>query len=81
MLIGVFFTPMSQSQDCKARKNKEAGVKNTPASVRFVCFSLWATAPGDPGEAGNVFTYLDHNRIIYTILLRAHRRASFTPSS
>jgi len=53
MLIGVFFTPMSQSQECNARINKEAGVKNTPASVRFVRFSLWATAPGGPGEAKN----------------------------
>jgi hypothetical protein len=59
MLIGVFFTPMSQSQDCKARKNKEAGVKNTPASVRFVCFSLWATAPGDHGEAIVILTDSD----------------------
>jgi hypothetical protein len=51
MLIGVFFTPMSQNQECNVRINKEAGVKNTPASVRFVHFSLWATARGDPGEA------------------------------
>jgi hypothetical protein len=50
-LIGVFFTPMSQSKDCKDTINKEAGVKNTPTSVCFVDFSLWATAPGDPGEA------------------------------
>jgi hypothetical protein len=49
-LIGVFFTPMSQSKDCKDTINKEAGVKNTPTSVCFVDFSLWATAPPDHGS-------------------------------
>jgi hypothetical protein len=49
MLIGVFFTPMSQNQKCNVRINKEAVVKNTPASVRFARFSLWATARPDPG--------------------------------